>query len=439
MNLKPGKESRWKSISWRSITIIAVIASVLLLVFPQQADARPTAAAYPSVTIAPSSVMIGEDFSFIATFDNSDADPGYGPFIDLVFPYTGQDGDDGIEYYSASFLGSTLEDDIQFFPDQGAGWGCVSHPWLRDTSGNYVDVCGYAGDQFVSIKLPFGSYTANQPPLDVTINAHLSILADLTPDLLIYARGGFMFGETPEDDWCCGDAPYARPNDTDSINWPDTPVTPQIMTFAKDYIGPGNTEDETSTGPNFPRQYTLTVDIATGQTLTDINIQDLLPDNVQFIGINAANTTPGYSVITSPSTVTPGGTLQVRYASGTGTIVVTFDFYIPELYDLPNPPDDDALYDDPVIDPVSGDDVDSDNIAWVDASWLPVDGRDGPLPTSLSSDATCPSCTPLHTLEDKSIAIQKSVSVVPGTGGGAGNDQVAPGAVLRICIDIPGF
>ena len=81
MKIKRGKESRWKNISWRSITIIAIITSVVLLVYPQQVEAKPIAAAYPSVTIAPSSVMIGEDFSFIATFDNSDADPGYGPFI----------------------------------------------------------------------------------------------------------------------------------------------------------------------------------------------------------------------------------------------------------------------------------------------------------------------------------------------------------------------
>ena len=154
----------------------------------------------------------------------------------LIHPQlVGQDGDDGIEYYDSSYLGAALEDDIQFFPDEGSGWGCVSHPWLRDTSGNYVDVCGNAGDQFVSIRLPFGSFTTDQPALDVTVNAHLSIDADLTPDLLIYARGGFMYGETPEDDWCCGDAPFASPNNDDSSTWPNSPVTPRVMTFNKSF------------------------------------------------------------------------------------------------------------------------------------------------------------------------------------------------------------
>ena len=258
MSFYRGSSKNWINFQWKSLLYIgAILAQAIIMAFPRLVEARPIAAAYPTVTINPSSVMIGEDFSFTATFDNTDADPGYGPFIDLVFPYTGEDGDDGIEYYSSSYLGSALEDDIQFFPDQGGGWGCVSHPWLRNTSGAYVDVCGNAGDQFVSIRLPFGSYTANQPPLDVTINAHLSNLADLTPDLQIYARGGFMFGETPEDDFCCGDTPYARPNTTISTSWPGSAVTPQVLTFDKAYIGPGNTEDETSSGPNFPRKYTF--------------------------------------------------------------------------------------------------------------------------------------------------------------------------------------
>ncbi|HDD62422.1 MAG TPA: isopeptide-forming domain-containing fimbrial protein, partial [Chloroflexi bacterium] len=392
---------------------------------------KPLAAANASVSLGiPSSVMIGEDFSLTVGFENTGTDPGYGPFIDLIFPYTGQDGDDGIEYYSSSYLSSALEDDIQFFPDDGGGSGCVSHPWLRDVTGSYVDVCGYAGDQFVSIKLPFGSYVPGQPRLDINVNAHLSNLADLTPNLLIYARGGYMFGDTPEDDWCCGDTPYAVPNGTDSTTWPDTPVTPQVMTFGKAYAGPGNTNDETSTGPNFPRQYTLTVDIANGQTLNNILVQDQLPDNVQFIGIDAGSTTIGCIATTTPSIADPGGTLEVDCGTKSGTVVVVYDFYIPELYDLPNPPDDDADFDDPVIDPDSGDDVTSSNIAWVDASWTPFDGRD-PL-TPISSNAACPTCTPLHDLEDKSIAIQKSVAVFSG-GVGPGNDP-APGAVLEYTI-----
>ena len=50
-------------------------------------------------------VMIGKDFEFSASFDNS-AETGHGPFIDLIFPSNGADGaagtdpPDGIDFVS---------------------------------------------------------------------------------------------------------------------------------------------------------------------------------------------------------------------------------------------------------------------------------------------------------------------------------------------------
>ena len=89
------------------------------------AFARPLDAAVPSVSLSPQSVMIGETFNFTISFQNTGSDPGYGPFVDLVFPLTGQDGTDGVDYIagSASYLGSALEDNIQVFPDDGGGSG----------------------------------------------------------------------------------------------------------------------------------------------------------------------------------------------------------------------------------------------------------------------------------------------------------------------------
>ncbi|MCJ7623171.1 MAG: hypothetical protein MUO76_06685, partial [Anaerolineaceae bacterium] len=415
------------------ILVLALIISLGSFQFsaflPGDAQAKPIAAASPAVTIASSSVMIGEDFDFLVTFENTGADPGYGPFVDLVFPLTGQDGDDGINFLSAFLLGTQLEDDVQIIPDAGLGTGCVSHPWLRDASGNYVDVCGNAGDQFVSLRLPFGSYVPGQPRLDITVNAHLDVKADLTPDLLIYGRGGFMFGETPEDDWCCGDAPYAVPNGTDSTTWASSPVTPQVMTFSKVYNGPSNTEDETATGPNYLRTYTLTVDLADNQTLTNLKISDVLPDNIQFTRIVSSSIVP--TSTSEPSTSSPGGMLELNFNSmsslAQNPLTVEFEFYVPDLYDS----DGDLADDDPVINHTTGDDVDSDNIAWVDAFWTPNDVRD--LLTPLTSDVTCPTCTPLHTLEDKSIAIQKRVDVLIGAVG-PDNDP-SPGSVMEYTID----
>jgi len=97
------------------LLVISILGTGLFT--PYSALARPLMAAVPSVSlIIPSPVMIGEDFSFTVTFENTGADTGYGPFVDLVFPLTGEDGDDGIDYYSASYLGSALVDDVQIFP-----------------------------------------------------------------------------------------------------------------------------------------------------------------------------------------------------------------------------------------------------------------------------------------------------------------------------------
>ena len=50
------------------------------LYIPYQAQAHPLMAANPSVSvIIPSPVMLGEDFIFTVTFENTGADTGYGP------------------------------------------------------------------------------------------------------------------------------------------------------------------------------------------------------------------------------------------------------------------------------------------------------------------------------------------------------------------------
>ena len=79
-------------------------------------------------------------------------------------------------------------------------------------------------------------------------------------------------------------------------------MTPTILRLTKTYIGP---EDETATGPNFPRQYRITVDVATGQTVTDLDLTDVLPGNLQFIAVtNASPVRPGVDVDRDTSTTT---------------------------------------------------------------------------------------------------------------------------------------
>ncbi|MGD2162403.1 MAG: hypothetical protein PVG04_04875, partial [Anaerolineales bacterium] len=281
---------------------------------------RPLAAPQASVSLGlPGSVLIGEDFSFTATFDNTGSDPGYGPFIDLVFPVNGADGaagsdvPDGIDFISADYLGLTVTTFEFTFPDDGGGTGCVDHPLALDNTGAPHQVCGTTGDKLVVIQLPFGSFVPTQPPAEVTINASLSNLADLGTSLSIHARAGYQFGANPLDDPCC-DLVVLNPSTTNSGAWPSSSTTPTLISLSKSYDGP---EDETATGPNFPRRYTIAVDIAAGQTITDLDIFDYLPDNLAYLSV--ISTSPGGATTVQEPTIAtaanpPNNVLQVNFS-----------------------------------------------------------------------------------------------------------------------------
>ncbi len=393
-----------------------------LPVQPQQSQPRPLAAPGVSVTLdMPNKVFLGEDFTFTVTFDNNGTDPGYGPFIDLVFPVTGADGDDGVDFVSATYLGAAVESVVQTFPDDGTGTGCVTHPWLRDNTGAYKQVCGKAGDKLVSLRLPFGSFVPDQPPADITIQAHLSNKADVGTSLPIRYRGGYMYGATPEDDWCCGDTPIAQPSNPDTSTWPSGSVAPVVMTMSKSYNGPANTSAETATGPNYPRSYTIAVDIATGQQVAQLRVVDTLPDDVQFISYtvkDAGGNTLAATASSTPSTTSPGGTLDITLTT-TLTGANGDDVFVTVTYYVPYKDAGGAL----VIDASTGAAVSSTNSATVSGSWTPKDPRDTPAPVSVTAQGSPGQVTVTH----RSLAIQKSVS-------NKTDSQNSPGDVLEYTL-----
>ncbi|RLD07296.1 MAG: hypothetical protein DRI32_01110, partial [Chloroflexi bacterium] len=377
---------------------------------------RPLMAATPSLSLGvPSTVMLGEEFTFTATFDNTGTDPGYGPFIDIVLPATGADGfgggiltppKDGISFIGASFLGSAIPADqitVQTFPDDdGAGsgtTGCVQHPVAvrpaddppvpADTTvPRYYDICGQAGDELVTIILPFGSFVPSQPPAEVTITAQMSNLADLNVPLGIRGQAGFQFGETPIQDFCCSpyDAtiPVVSGGVYDTTGWTPTNTEPALMTLTKEYVGP---ENETATGPNYPRQFTITVDIADGQRIgvagdgtQNLVITDDLPDNIQYLSLDSS--TPSGASCTEPSTTTPGGTLSCSFDSvlggaGANDAIITFSYYVNRLDSSSGE----------VINSSTGAPNTSNNTADVEGAWNPIDNRDDttPLPTATAT------------------------------------------------------
>ncbi|MCX8024588.1 MAG: hypothetical protein N3A60_05255, partial [Thermanaerothrix sp.] len=179
-----------------------------------------------------------------------------------------------------------------------------------------------------------------------------------------------------------------RPSATLS-HWISDSITPTLFILEKTYHGP---EDETATGPNFPRRYTITATIAPGQTMNAFNLSDVLPNNMQFVAL--VSTSPSSASCTLPSLSTPGGTLSCDFASVSGTVSMTFEYYIPLRDAIGNS----------VISPTNGDDATSCNNATGGGTWTPIDTRDA-SGTFIQNEAGCE-----HVLTDKSIAIQKSVA-----------------------------
>ncbi|GAB4517824.1 MAG: hypothetical protein OHK0046_24790 [Anaerolineae bacterium] len=364
------------------------------------------AAPIATVTLnVPAEARMGEPFTFTVTFDNTHpSDVGYGPFIDLILPFNGADGaggtatPDGIDFISAEYINAPVNARVLTFPASG----CVNHPFLRDTNLDDVQVCGTPGDKLVILELPFGSYVPDQPPVDITVNALMSNLADLGTPLSIQARGGFRFGETPVDDPCC-DPPTIGTTVAAQI-------TPVLLSGTKENNAP---EGEIATGPNHVYTWTITLDVADGQTITDVDVTDYLPNNVAVLPATINITPATGTLITAPPANTPvnppNNTIVVNFPSITGTnadndIVIAFDFYVPYADANGNP----------TVNPGTGDDSSALNNFSAVGDWGPDDPRDAGGVDNADVNGGCPTvCPGGNAPEVMSIAGQKSGLTVP--------------------------
>jgi uncharacterized repeat protein (TIGR01451 family)/fimbrial isopeptide formation D2 family protein len=382
----------------------------------------------------PGGAMIGEDFTFRVRFRNApSATTGYGFFIDVVLQAGGTNLPkpcpcDGITFVTASLIGVN-----------GGPVSLVTHQSTAPCSPSpspvsiphplpgIAPVLVPAGSQLVTLELPFGSVDPTQPEGIVEITAHMSQLADLGVPLNIAVRGGFLYGATPANDappdWpvlsdrVVGATPPAD-QQTDSTAWiSQALVTPTVVTIGKRYLG---WEGETATGPNFPRQYELPIDIAAGQTLQNIVITDHLPNNVAFLQVGPLP--PCFTAVTTPvpgsAHNAPANDVVFQCPSLTGGLgpdaSIFFSFFIPEL-------DADG---NPVLAPACGFVLSINNIL-LKADWTPLDPCDPPHP-GLIIDLDPAD----HVLTDKCLTVHKEVADL--TGGPPGHP--IPGDVLEYSL-----
>ena len=364
-------------------------------------ESRQLLAAIPVTTLdAPSQALLGETVALSVGFSNSSlTDAGYGPYIDLLLPATGSDGagaetDDGLTFATASYHGETVTSTVLTFDAAGN----ATHPIASNGAGNPLVVTGTPGDQLVVLQLPFGSYAPGQPTAVIDVTLQMSPLADANVPLNVESRGGFRFGNNPLND------PQSDPSVIEAT-WHNDSVEPVIYVLRKEFSGP---EGETATGPNFERQYTVIADLADGLTITSFELTDTLPDNIQFLQVDATLANGGAvpaTNISTPSTTLPGGILTRGFNSVTGTssdrdVEMTFSFFVPH---------DDASGAD-VLDSTTGNDSPSRNDAAGSGNWTPLDPRDPPTPVNVDA----PGFEYIHT--NKSLAVQKSAAIASDLG-----------------------
>jgi uncharacterized repeat protein (TIGR01451 family) len=411
----------------------------------------------------PQEVLIGEEFTFTVVFDNVGTDPGYGPFIDLVFPTGGADLDaidpttslpgpcDGITFVSAK-LGATIPPSTACSECLPAGSPLTSHiiinppqpPLPADVVPNCVGsvntgpllhpysqvspatVTINPGDELVTIGLPFSNYgntALDSPPsivVEVTVRVHE--YADVGVPLWFRARAGFRYGATPN-----GPSAILGP-------WFYALATPAAFTLQKDYSGP---EDETVPGPNFVKTYSITVDVAEDQTVAKLQVVDDLTTGVEYadnLNVSSCTTpvllyqeafpntycgqaTPGLPLEASVcEPACSGGLLDVMLCDPvTGMLgcsdelLTAFDFFVP----------------DQVLDPVcQSSPAILENDVKATGWFIPLDPRDAQ--GIVTSDLT-----PVdYALQAKCVAIQKSVEIDVDTG----EPGMTPGDLLKYTL-----
>lgn len=420
-----------KQASQRATQQIGFVVLAMLLALSSIIGLRSAfAAPLPAVIDAPANVtdLLGETQSFTFNFTNPDpTNTGFSPFFDMAVDTSGPDGATSapLDGFSAPTInaGGLQLTPIATIPVTGATY---TNPFTGDVRS--VPAGFGTNDTIYIYQLPFGSFTPGQVTL-VRVDMPTSNLADIPGTLAIAITPGFRDTDAV--------APFSpQYGATTNITF-----TPQLWTLEKIYLGP---EDETATGPNYKRRYRIDVDIATGQLVQNVQVTDLLPNTMQWTG--AAQTTQILQGATIANNLTgttataslPGGTIIANFGNVTGIdgvdATLEFEFYVPRDTDLgyeilpqPNPPTPNPAGG---TDRFSGQDANrsSENNASVSGTWDPIDTRDATVSVQIDQAG------PEHTLEEHSIATQKTFEAVDATN--APVAIVTPGSTLiRYTID----
>lgn len=287
---------------------------------------------------APGLTMIDESPTITLNFDSpAGSDTGYAPYGDFVI-------ERGVDINSISYLGANVNyvevgtlNALGDWEDSGGGI-IATHP-LDNKAAAALPLASTVGlDEgatWYAIELPFGSFTEDQPPVDLTVRTDFNADAVVGTPIDLTWTPGYLLGDS-----AVGNVPISGATLSSSI-------TPDVIQIEKTDDLP---ESETPTGPNYPVEYTITVNIAQGETVDDVVVTDYLPSNAVFLGdatldpttvtitpINgaAAPVAPVINVVGTEITVELGSVTGT--AVGAGEIEITYYAYFQDIVTTPSP------------------------------------------------------------------------------------------------------
>jgi uncharacterized repeat protein (TIGR01451 family)/fimbrial isopeptide formation D2 family protein len=381
----------------------------------------------PLITIdAPENPYSGESFTATIFFDNTSAVPtevGYGPFVDLRVSA-------GIDVTAGSFtyLGSPVTVLGSYVNNTGAPL-VFAHPVPQIASffGVGSNITLQPGEEYYVLELPFGSFVPAQPISPINFSAitdktelpanYLPNQAGAQGTVSFQVGGGYRFGSDPLDNPGT-DAPiYTAPvaNNENGVTTGDAvgtdEIRPRLWEVTKTLA---EKEGEAATGPNDPQTWTITVNVATGETITGVQITDILENDLVYIAGTATITGgTGALVAETPTAGQPNNSPNNDFrftissiAGGAGNEVsISYQTYVPHL-------DANGAR---VLDATTGDDRPIVNSVNATATYDP-DGAGAIASYTIRDEQTGdPLIDPNRaTLSAESLTIQKSVADING-------------------------
>ncbi len=398
---------RFQKTSWRRFNHIFLFLAVALSIigFSRAALADdPT----PTLTITvPGQELISDSFDIAATLENTSGDAddiGFYPMMQILLPA-------GIVRNGAATVSEPSGAPVTAFSEFG-GIGVVGATYQNPVTGEDVTIAD--DETLIFITIPVGTLAVGQSAVEINLpvkfettvpNAVVGTAEDIT------GKGIFALGDIPNGvKGDCGAAGI----DTICVDAIMVQSTPSIITI--DLSGGAAAGGRDCTGSNYPRNFSLTSDVATSGVVDNVVISSTIPEEIVLAGADPGDCSgtmfainPAPDSCTFIPSINGGGTISATYTQITGAggndVTITYSGYVQESVGAV-----------PVIDPATGIASSSSNTATADYEY---------------ASAAQPQLSDNVTISQNSVDLTKSVTVTDNAP--TGN---SPGDTLNYTVNV---